>query len=153
MWLFSNNANMRKKNVDKLVKTSKTNKVPVSRLDSWHGTKKKQNGKERRAYQSHFDSKCYNSHTDLCIGAWAALRNRNILLCGGLYNGSIGIVIENTIWPNDKKHNHLPDYVVVYFPYLTLSPYIKPWDKLHWMVMSMKNYLQYFTVIPISDSH
>ena len=58
MWLFSNNANMRKKNVDKLVKTSKTNKAPVLRLYSWHGTNKKQNGKERRAYQSHFDSKC-----------------------------------------------------------------------------------------------
>ena len=32
MWLFSNNADVRKKNVDKLVETCKTNKVPVARL-------------------------------------------------------------------------------------------------------------------------
>ncbi len=55
--------------MNKLVKTSKTNKIPVVRLDCWHDTNKKQNGKERRDFQLNFDPKCYKSHTDLCIGA------------------------------------------------------------------------------------
>jgi len=148
MWIFSNNNDVRKKNVDKLVEISKTNKLPVTRLNCWYDTNKKQNGKERRAYTSHFDSKCYKSQTDLCIGERVTLRNWNILPCGGLYNGSIGTVIEivdknNPIGPNDKQHNHLPDYVVVDFPHLKLPPYIEPCDKLHPMVMSRNDCLQY----------
>ncbi len=49
---------MRKKNVDKLVKISKTNKLPVARLNFWYYKNKKQSGKERRVYTSHFESKC-----------------------------------------------------------------------------------------------
>ena len=84
----------------------------------------------------------------ISIGAQVALRNWNILPCGGLYNGSIGTVIEivyknNPIGPNDKQHNHLPDYVVVDFPRLKLPPYIEPWDKLHPTVMSRLTCLQY----------
>lgn len=137
MFLFSNNIEVRKKNVDKLVETSKSNKVPVARLDCWYDTNKQQNvTKERRIFQSHFDPNCYKRQTDLCIGARVALRNWNILPCAGLYNGSIGRVVEivyrnNSVGPNDKQHNHLPDYVVVDFPHLTLPPYIEPWDKLH----------------------
>ncbi len=137
MFLFSNNIDVRKKNVDKLVETSKSNKVPVARLDCWYDTNKQQNvAKERRIFQSHFDATCYKRQTDLCIGARVALRNWNILPCAGLYNGSIGRVVEivyrnNPVGPNDKQHNHLPDYVVVDFPHLTLPPYIEPWDKLH----------------------
>ena len=49
----------------------------------------------------------------------------------GLYNGFIGTVIDivyqnNPIGPNDKQHNHLPDYVVVDFLHLKLPPYIEP---------------------------
>ena len=71
-----------------------------------------------------------------------ALRNWNILPCAGLYNGSIGTVVEivyknDPIRPNDKEHNHLPDYVVVDFPHLTLPPYIEPWDMLHPTVIAM----------------
>jgi hypothetical protein len=141
MWLFSNNNDVRKKNVDKLVEISTRNKLPVARLNCWYDTNKKQGGKERRVYRSHFDSKCYKSQADLCVGARVALRNWNILPCAGMYNGSIGTVIEivyqnNPIGPNDKQHNHLPDYVVVDFPHLKLPPYIEPWDKLHPTVMS-----------------
>jgi predicted nucleic-acid-binding protein/DNA replication protein DnaC len=144
MWLFSNNADVRKKNVDKLVETSKTNKVPVARLNCWYDTNKTQSGKERRAYLSHFDSSCYKTQTDLCVGARVALRSWNILPCAGLYNGSIGTVVDivyknNPIGPNDKQHNHLPDYVVVDFPHLTLPSYIEPWDKLHPTVITMTN--------------
>ena len=144
MWLFSNNADVRKKNVDKLVETSKTNKVPVARLNCWYDTNKTQSGKERRAYLSYFDKSCYKTQTDFCVGARVALRNWNILPCAGLYNGSIGTVVEivyknNPIGPNDKQHNHLPDYVVVDFPHLTLPSYIEPWDKLHPTVITITN--------------
>ena len=142
MWLFSNNADVRKKNVDKLVKTAKSRKVPVARLNCWYDTNKTQNGKERHTYLSHFDSNCYKSQTDLCVGARVALRNWNILPCAGLYNGSIGTIIDivyknDPPGPNDKQHNHLPDYVVVDFPHLTLPSYIEPWDRLHPTVNAM----------------
>ena len=108
MWLFSNNADVRKKTVDKRVSTSKTKGVPVARLDCWYDTNKLQNEKERHARRGHFDPKAYIQHTDLCVGARVALRNWNILPQAGLYNGSIGTLVEivykdNPIGPNGKK--------------------------------------------------
>ena len=41
MWLFSNNNDVRKKNVDKLVDISKRYKLPVARLFCWFDTNKK----------------------------------------------------------------------------------------------------------------
>jgi hypothetical protein len=72
----------------------------------------------------------------LCVGAGVALSNVNILPELGVYNGAIGIVVEMMYQgkqegPNDKEHNHLPDYVVVNFPNLKLPTGINPWDKLH----------------------
>ena len=141
MWLFSNNNDVKRKNVDKLVEVSTNNNLPVARLKCWYDTKKTQGGKERNVYKSHFDINGYKSETDLCVDARVALRNWNILPSAGLYNGSIGTVIEivyrdDPIGPNDKQHNHLPDYVVVDFPHLKLPPYIEPWDKLHPTVTS-----------------
>ena len=141
MWLFSNNNDVRKKNVDKLVEVSANNNLPVARLKCWYDTNKKQGGKQRNVYKSHLESNCYKSETDLCVGARVALRNWNIFPCAGLYNGSIGTLIEivyrnDSVGPNDKQHNHLPDYVVVDFPHLKLPSYIEPWDKLHPTVMS-----------------
>ena len=46
------------------------------------------------------------------------------------------VYTNNPIRPNDKQHNHLPDYVVVDFPHFKLPPYIDPWDKLHPTVTS-----------------
>ena len=46
------------------------------------------------AIRSHFDSKAYIRHTDLCVGARVVLRNLKILPQVGLYNGSIGTLIE-----------------------------------------------------------
>ena len=155
MWLFSNNNDVRRKNVDKLVEVSRNTKLPVARLKCWYDTNKKQGGKERSVYKSHFDSNGYKSETDLCIGARVALRNWNILPCAGLYNGSIGTVIEivyqnDPIGPNDKQHNHLPDYVVVDFPHLKLPSYIEPWDKLHPTVTSAL-FTMYFLLHMQSD--
>ena len=85
--------------------------------------------------------------------------NWNILPYGGLYKGSIRTVIKifyknNLSGPNDKQHNHLPDYVVVDF-----SPPQTP--AIHWVMGQtpsngqVNNELStiYFTVITISVSH
>ena len=141
IWLFSNNNDVRKKHVDKLVEVSTYDKLPVASLKCWYNTNGKQGEKQRSVYKSHFDSNCYKSKTDLCVGARVALRNWNIFPCAGLYNGSIGTLIEivyrnDPIGPNDKQHNHLPDYVGVDFPHLKLRSYIEPWDKIHPTVMS-----------------
>ena len=78
----------------------------------------------------------FTDHTDLCIGARVAINKVNFLPEVGLYNGSIGTIIDivyqtSSVGPNDKEHNHLPDYVVVDFPNLNLPPHIKPWDELN----------------------
>ena len=111
MWLFSNNSEVRRKKIDKLVEVSTDNNVPVARLKCWYDTNKTQGGKQRSICKSHFDANCYRCETDVCVGARVALRNWNILPCAGLYNGSIGTVVEivyreNPIGPNDKQHNH-----------------------------------------------
>ena len=136
MWLFSDNPSVKAKNAERLVATSNDNKVPVARLDCHYGTKKLQNGKTRHAVHYHFDNNSHVKHTDLCIGARVALKHWNILPSAGLYSGSIGTVVEivykdNPIGPNDKEHCHLPDYVVVNFPHLSLPPHIDPWDREH----------------------
>ena len=72
---FFKQCRCKEKNVDKLVETSKTNKVPVARLNCWYDINKTQGGKERRAYLSHFDKSCYKPQTDISVGARVALRN------------------------------------------------------------------------------
>jgi hypothetical protein len=77
-----------------------------------------------------------------------AISNVNILLEIGLYNGAIGTVIKIVYQdrpeePNDKEHNHLPDYVVVDFPNLKLPAGIPPWDKLHQTVSFTFSLLPY----------
>ncbi len=67
MWLFSNNNDVRKKNVDKLVEVSKQKKLSGARLKCLYDSNKRQGGTERRVYRSHFDSNCYKSQTDLCV--------------------------------------------------------------------------------------
>ena len=67
IWLFSNNYDVKKKNVDKLVEIAKANKLPVVRLNCSYNTDKKQSGKERHAYTLHFDSKSCKSQTELVL--------------------------------------------------------------------------------------
>jgi hypothetical protein len=75
-----------------------------------------------------------------------AISNVNILPELALYNGAIGTVVKIVYQnrpegPNDKEHNHLPDYVVVDFPNLKLPAGIPPWDKLHETVSFTHSYL------------
>ena len=94
MWLFTNNNDVRKRNFDKLVKTSKYNKVFVARLEFACNTRKFHNGREISYRQSHIDPNTYLHCKYLCVGSRVAIRNWNILPLAGLYNGSIGTVVE-----------------------------------------------------------
>ena len=134
MFLYTTNDEKDKKNVSKLVETSKEMKVPVARLNCWWENHKLQNGSVRHARKTHFDRKRIVEHTDICVGARVAIKPANFLPEIGLYNGSIGTVVEivykdNPVGPNDKQNCSLPDYVVVNIPHLNLPPNIRPWDK------------------------
>ncbi len=124
-----------------LIHTSKKNEMPVARLDCCFGTNWQSGQQEQTACKNHFDARSNDSHTDICIGARIAISNVNILPEVGLYNGAVGTVVEiifqgKSVGPNDKKHNHLLDYVVEDFPNLKLPTGIPPWDELHKMVGS-----------------
>lgn len=133
MWLFANNADKNKKNNQKLVHTAKTEGVPMARLECFYDSNREQGGESCRPHITHFRHLNYTEHTDICVGARVAIQTVNHLPEIGLYNGAFGKVVEiayhdRPLGPNDKEHNHLPDYVVIDIPHLTLPSYIRPWD-------------------------
>ncbi len=120
MWIYATNTVKDKTNMEMSIHTSKNNNVPVARLDCCFRTNWQSGQQEQTACKNHFDARSCDSHTDICVGARVAISNVNILPEVGLYNGAIGTVIEiiyqgKPEGPNDKEHNHLPDYVVVDF--------------------------------------
>jgi hypothetical protein len=150
MWLYAKNMDKDKTNMDMLIQTSKKNKVPVARLDCHFETNRisRSSHQEPTACMNHFDARTYDSHTDMCVGARVAISNVNILPEIGLYNEAIGTVVETVYQdrpegPNNKEHNHLPDYVVVNFPNLKLPAGILPWDELHKTVSFTLSILTY----------
>jgi hypothetical protein len=150
MWLYAKNMDKDTTNMDMLIQTSKKNKVPVARLDCHFETNQISisSQQEPTACINHFDARTYNSHTDVCVGARVAISNVNILPEKGLYNGAMGNVLnivyqDRSEGPNNKEHNHLPDYVVVNFPNLKLRAGIPPWDQLHKMVSFTLSLLTY----------
>jgi hypothetical protein len=133
-----------------LIQTSKKNKVPDARLDCHFETNRiaRTSHQQPTACINHFFARTYDSHTDICVGARVAISNVNILPEIGLYNGAIGTIVEIVYQdrpegPNDKEHNHLPDYVVVDFPNLKLPAGILPWDELHETVSFAHSLLTY----------
>jgi hypothetical protein len=119
MWLYAKNMDKNKTNMDMLIQTSKDNKKPVARLDCQFETNRisRSSHQEPTACINHFDTRTYDSHTDICVGARVAISKVNILPEIGLYNGAIGNVGEIVYQhrpegPNDTEYNHLPDYVV-----------------------------------------
>jgi hypothetical protein len=136
--------------MDMLIQISKKNKVPVARLDCHFETNQlsRSSHQEPTACINHVDARTYHSHTDICVGARVAISNVNILPEIGFYNRAIGTVAEIVYQdrpegPNDKEHNHLPDYMVVNFPNLKLLAGILPWDELHHTVSFMLSLLTY----------
>lgn len=75
--------------------------------------------------RKHFDSNMPETCM-LCVGAMAAIENRNFCPVWGLHNGACGVV-EEIVFEKGKNPNHgdLPLYVVVNFP-LYCGP---AWDK------------------------
>jgi hypothetical protein len=125
MWIYAKNTDKDKTNMDMLIHTSKNNRVSVARLDCCFETNWQSGQQERTACINHFDARSYDSHTDICVGARVAKSNVNILPEVRLYNGAIGAVVEiiyqgKPVGPNNKEHNHLPDYMVVDFSNLKL---------------------------------
>jgi hypothetical protein len=70
--------------------------VPVAKLDFHFETNwiSRFNHQEPTACINHFDARSYNLHTDICVGARVVISNVNILPEIGLYNGTIGTVVE-----------------------------------------------------------
>ncbi len=136
MWLYTRHAEKDLKNQEMLIHTSKITSKPVALLDCTYDTKRLSGDKDRTVCYSHYDQNSYNQHTDICIGARVAISNVNFLPEIGLYNRAIRDVIDivyndRPVGPNDKQHDHLPNYVVVNFPNLWLPTNIAPWDELH----------------------
>jgi hypothetical protein len=122
--------------MEMLIHTSKHNNAPVARLDCCFGTNCMYGQNKRTACRNHFEPSIYDSHTDINVGARVAISKVNYLPKIGLYNVAIGTAVEIVYQdkpegPNDKEHNHLPDYVVVDIRNLKLPPGIPPWDELH----------------------
>jgi hypothetical protein len=154
MWLFANNADKDKKNNQKLVHTAKRDGVPMARLQCHYESNRQQGGESCKPHLSHFRHIRYIDHTDICVGARVAIQTINHLPEVGLYNGAFGKVVEiayqdRPLGPNDKEHNHLPDYVVIDIPHLTLPSYIRPWDTNNKTVSTTTEYIFIFD----NDSH
>ena len=155
MWLYARNKDKDSTNLDMLIQTSKTNKVPVARLACHYETNRAPTAEHQQptVWVSHFDKRAFDAETNICVGARVALSNVNILPEIGLYNGAMGTVIEivyknRPVGPNDKENCHLPDYVVVDFPNLKLPPDIPPWDTNHKTV----SLLTLFALLPVHIS-
>jgi hypothetical protein len=111
--------------------------VPIARLDCTYDTNilTKEND-QICTCMSRFNHTKYLKHTDLCVGARVAIPTVNFLPEIGLYNGTLGNIIEivyhdRPVGSNGKQHYHLPDYIVVDIPHLKLPSNIAPWVNLH----------------------
>jgi hypothetical protein len=96
MWLYAKNMDKDKTNMDMLIQTPKDNKKPVARFDCNFETNRvsRSSQQEPTACINHFDTRTYNLHMDICVGAKVAISNVSILPEIGLYNGAIGTVVE-----------------------------------------------------------
>jgi hypothetical protein len=95
MWLYATNAAKELKNEEMLIHTSKHNNVPMARLNCTYYKKRLTNKNDQTcACMSHFDHTKYLKHTDICIGARVAISTVNLLPEVGLYNITIGNVVE-----------------------------------------------------------
>jgi hypothetical protein len=69
MWLYAKNMDKEKISMDMLIQTSKDNKKPIARLDYDFETNwiSRSSHQEPTACINHFDTRTYNSHTDICV--------------------------------------------------------------------------------------
>jgi len=139
LWAFAKRDDMKKKNIEMLVKTHKSNNSPVARLscvfDSSHPGSS--------AYTSHFFHKNIIYNLDICVGAQVCLETANIEPNAGLFVGAIGRVVEivydKSVGPNGERRDHLPRYVVVDIPSFRPPEGVPVWDKNHPTVSAISN--------------
>lgn len=114
-------------NNEKLRQISKDKNIPIARIDCHYTS--------TREFPAlgHFRNIGYVPHCDICVGAKVSLDQTNIIPEMGLFNGSLGTVVEilyNTReGPNNKQGYHLPEYVIVDFPQFIPSMGLPVWDK------------------------
>ena len=112
MYLFANKAPRDRLNAAKL-KEKHGPENPVAFIKSHTSAIK--SGK-KVSHDSHYDAGVIPC-TLLCINAKVALTGRNFLPNWGLYNGSIGTVMDIVFRPGDNpNHGDLPLYIFVDFP-------------------------------------
>lgn len=120
----------------KLLQLSEKSKVPIAAFLDCHFTSEKIQDMtivtRRHFYNNKYARDIKYSH--LCIGARVAIESVNFIPELGLYNGSIGTVIDivydSQEGPNGKRGSHLPEYVIVDFPNFNIHavPGLKAWD-------------------------
>lgn len=109
-YVFANRAPMLKHNLKKL-KQQHSADNPVARILSKTTT---WNGKIKQGKTSHFTQNDIPYISNICRGATVKISGRNFIPKWGLFNGSIGTVIE-IVYDNDKGplDGDLPEYVIV----------------------------------------
>lgn len=109
LWAYAKRDDMNKKNVDMLVKTQETRKVPIARLKCRFENNM---ASDAPAYPSHFYGKKILYDLDVCVGAQVCLETANIHPNSGLFIGAIGqvvdIVYDKSVGPNGNKQERLP---------------------------------------------
>ena len=130
LWAYAKRDDMNKKNVDMLVKTQETRKVPIARLRCRFENNM---ASDAPAYPSHFYGKKILYDLDVCVGAQVCLETANIHPNSGLFIGAIGqvvdIVYDKSVGPNGNKQERLPRYIVVDFPSFKPPANVEVWDK------------------------
>lgn len=121
LFLFANKKPKRLLNKQKLIE-SHSEKHPVARIKS-----KTLSAKRRIvANNHHYDNESTPASTSICVGATVALTGTNICPEWGLFNGSIGTVIDIIFRPHTSPNNNdLPAYILVDFA-LYRGPSIDP---------------------------
>jgi hypothetical protein len=109
---------------------------PVAKLrPTYLGT----GGNQSKGRRSHFDTQVLPL-TMVCIGAKVELRGRNILPQKGLFNGSMGTIVD-IVYNEGQSPNagHLPRYVLVRFPSYNGKPFISSDPKVIPIVPIQRN--------------
>ena len=116
MYIFANKAPMQEHNREKL-KEQNAEDNPVARI---HTTTTSCNKKYRGATKHFARQRSQNAIpavVNICRGAKVQLTGRNFEPDWGLYNGSIGTVIEIVFKENESPlEGYMPEYVIVDFP-------------------------------------
>ena len=137
LWAFAKRAGMHKKNTEMLVKTHRSNKTPVARLQCVFASSHPGSS----ANHNHFYGKNIIYNLDICVGAQVCLETANIEPSAGLFVGAIGRVVEivydKSVGPNGERIDHLPKYVVVDIPTFKPPEGVPVWDKNNPTVSSL----------------